>query len=287
MTVVALFAFIGSANAHRPVFKVAALGHGITLHYAQEGAGRPVVFVHGSLTDYRYWAPEVDAFSKHYRAIAYSRRYNVPNHNPAIAGYSAVTDADDLAAFIRALGLRHVEVIGHSYGALTALFLALRHPELIDKLVLTEPPAVSLLKGTPMYGDIQRRMVLPMQRAFRSGHREAGVAIFIDYVFGNPHAWDEMSEEDRESTMQDAHEWDVMMTRGTLFPQITPAQVRSIQVPTLILTGAKTYPFLNVIDGDLARLLPHGRQVFFAHSGHQMWYQQARDCREAVEAFLQ
>jgi pimeloyl-ACP methyl ester carboxylesterase len=100
-------------------FETVNIGNGIVLHYAEQGQGAPVLFVHGSLSDYSYWSDEVAAFSKRYRAIAYSRRYNYPNKNPARPGYSAITDSDDLAAFIRTMHLGKVYIIGHSYGALT------------------------------------------------------------------------------------------------------------------------------------------------------------------------
>jgi non-heme chloroperoxidase len=278
-----------------PTFGVVDIGEGITLHYAEAGTGTPVVFVHGSLSDYEYWKDQVGLFSRHYRAIAYSRRYNFPNTNPARPGYSAITDADDLAAFITKLGLGKVDVVGHSYGALTALFLARAHPELVRALVLAEPPAVSLLRTLPadesrrgkeMFADIQRRMVAPMQAAFRKGDRERGVETFIDYVFGDPAAWRKMSAASRADTMRDAHEWDVMMTSGTLFPTIEPEAIRRITVPVLLLSGAKSYPFIQTTDAELARLLPDNRHLVLSRSGHQMWYQQADDCRAAVEAFL-
>jgi pimeloyl-ACP methyl ester carboxylesterase len=212
------------------------LGHDITLHYIEQGSGVPVIFVHGSLSDSSYWRDQVVAFSKPYRAIAYSRRYNFPNRDPALPGYSAVTDADDLAAFIGAMHLGKVYIVGHSYGALTGLFLATRHPELIRALVLAEPPVVSLLRHLPskysqlgeaMYDDIYRRMVAPMQADFSQGDPDAGVGVFMDYVFNDPHAWANMSPGDHAETMKDAHEWDVMMTQGTLFPEIAPQEQRN------------------------------------------------------------
>jgi hypothetical protein len=44
----------------------------------ENGAVRTPVFVHGVLEDYRAWDSQMDPFSKHFRAIAYSRRYNFP-----------------------------------------------------------------------------------------------------------------------------------------------------------------------------------------------------------------
>src|SRR5579863_9841476 len=223
-----------SGKPGAPVFGAVDIGDGITLHYAEVGSGTPVVFVHGSISDLTYWKDQVNAFGSKYRAITYSRRYNYPNTNPSRPGYSAITDADDLAALIGKLHLGKVYIVGHSYGALTTLFLATRHPELIRAAVLAEPPAVSLLAHMPdeeaspgraIYTDIQEHMVDPMKRDFAAGNVDAGVGDFIDYVFAKPHAWADMSADDRTETLRDAHEWEVMMTSGTLFPEIDPETI--------------------------------------------------------------
>lgn len=286
---------VAQSNVAAPIIQAVEIGNGITLHYVDLGKGVPVIFVHGSLSDGGYWADQVGEFAKHYRAIAYSRRYNYPNTNPARAGYSAVVDAEDLAAFIGTLHLGRVVVIGHSYGALAALFLAAKHPELVRALVLAEPPAISLLAHLPgdktktgmaMFDDIERRMVMPMRQAFGRGDGDAGIRVFIDYVFNDPHAWDEMSKSARDEMLRDAHEWDVMMTTGTLFPNIAPRTIRKITTPTLLLSGAKSYPFLGLITGELARLLPNREVIVLPDAGHQMWYQAPDACRGDVEAFL-
>lgn len=278
-----------------PPMQTVAIGNGINLHYLDLGKGVPVIFVHGSLSDAGYWAGQLGEFAKRYRAIAYSRRYNYPNSNPDRSGYSAVVDAEDLAAFIGVLHLGKVVVIGHSYGALTALFLAAKHPELVRALVLAEPPAVSLLAympgdeaktGKAMFDDIQQRMVLPMQQEFGRGDRDAGIGIFIDYVFNDPHAWVQMPQSARDETLRDVHEWDVMLTTGTLFPEIAPDTIRKITTPSLLLSGAKSYPFLGLITEELARLLPNREVILLPNAGHQMWYQAPDVCRKDVEAFL-
>lgn len=95
----------GLANGDELTIRAVEIGRGITLHYVDEGKGTAVILVHGSQSDGRYWSDQVGAFAKRYRAVAYSRRYNYPNTNPERSGYSAVVDAEDLAAFIRALHL--------------------------------------------------------------------------------------------------------------------------------------------------------------------------------------
>ena len=73
---------VAQRTAAAPIIRAANIGHGITLHYVEKGTGVPVIFVHGSLSDGGYWADQIGPFEKHYRVIAYSRRYNYPNHNP-------------------------------------------------------------------------------------------------------------------------------------------------------------------------------------------------------------
>jgi len=299
LRVLALTVACISANAQVKgellALKTANVANRIKLHYVERGKGTPVVFVHGSLSDFTYWQDQLIPFAAKHRAIAYSRRYNFPNSNPTITGYSAIVDADDLASLIKRLGLGKVTVIGHSYGALTALFLATRHPELVRSLILAEAPAVSLLTrlpgddakvGNAMFADIQERMVAPMKAAFHKGDGDAGIRVFMAYVFNDPQAWDKMSGSARQETLRDAREWDVMMTRGTLFPNIEPDAIRGIKVPVLLLSGEKSYPILSLIDEELARLLRNNQRVIVRGAGHQMWFQQPERCRTVVEEFL-
>ncbi|MGZ4818235.1 MAG: alpha/beta fold hydrolase [Terriglobales bacterium] len=93
------------------------------------GSGRalPLVFVHGPLSDGGYWADQIGLLPSTIGQLRTADDTDYPNANPDRDGYSAVVDADNLAAFIRVLHLGKVGVVGHSYGALTALFLAARH----------------------------------------------------------------------------------------------------------------------------------------------------------------
>ena len=284
-----------SAKASQPSVQIAELPDGIRLHYVEMGAGSSIVFVHGSLSDYDYWSDQIGFFSKRYCALAYSRRYDYPNVNPPRPGYSAITDAEDLASLIGVLRLGKVVVVGHSYGGLVAFFLAAKHPDLVRALVLAEPPAIGLLQNLPgqeahsgeaMFDDIQRRMVAPMRRAFRRGETETGVADFIDYVFDDSSAWSKLSESSRTQTLRNAHEWEVMLPTGTLFPTLAPETVQNIRVPVLLLSGAKSYPFLRLITEELGRLLPNSGTVVLPNAGHQMWIQDPEICRRDVEHFL-
>ena len=286
---------IGQTRSAPPAIQQVQIGNGVELHYVELGKGEPVVFVHGSLSDGSFWNPQLGPFGEKYHAIAYSRRYNQPNLNKPLPGYSAVGDADDLAGLIKALHLGRVHVIGHSYGAYTALFLAVRHPELVRSLVIAEAPAVSLLSylpgeqaglGRATLADIRHGMEEPMVAAFRKGDQNAGVAAFINYLSNDPKGWEKWPEEARQDTLRNAHEWGVMLTEGELFPDLKPTAVQKIKAPTLLLSGDKTFEFLKLIDGELGRLIPNNRRVVLPGATHHLFYEQPEKCRSVIEEFL-
>jgi pimeloyl-ACP methyl ester carboxylesterase len=270
--------------------QVAYIRDGVRLCYVDTGIGAPVVFVHGALSDYRYWEGQVRAFGQAYRAIAYSRRYNWPNDNPARRGYSAALDAEDLAWFIDGLNIAPAHIVGHAEGALTALFLASRHPQLVRTVTLAEPPAISLLahlpgeraaEGVAMLKDVQAHMVAPMRAAFARHDTEGGVRAFLDYMTG-PGTWDAFSADGKAAMLKNAHEWEVTFAGGELFSEITPAQVARVSAPVLRLSGAKSPPFLGLIDQALYALLPQSQHIVFANADDQLWLEEAEACRRAV-----
>ncbi len=286
---------LAQTESGAPAIQQVQIGHGVVLHYVEMGKGEPIVFVHGSLSEGGFWNPQMGPFAEKYRVVAYSRRYNPPNENEPVVGYSAVTDADDLAHLIEKLRLGKVHVIGHSYGALTALFLAVRHPELVRSLVIAEAPAVSLLAylpgdesevGKQTLADIRERMVKPMKAAFSRGDRNGGVAAFIDYVSNDPKGWEKWPESARQEALKGAHEWDVMLTKGELFPELRPEDVKKIAAPTLLLSGDKTFEFLKLIDEELGRLIPKSRRVVLPGATHHLFYEQPEKCRSVIEEFL-
>ena len=161
--------------------------NGVLLHYIDQGQGPAVVFVHGGMEDLSAWELQFPPLAKHFRLIAYSRRYNYPNDNPLRSdNHSASIDADDLAALIRSLKLGRVRLVGHSYGAFISMFLALRHPDLVQSLVLSEPPIMSWLsasqEGKPLLDDFMQNMWLPCAKGFRDQQPEMAPAHYSRLV---------------------------------------------------------------------------------------------------------
>ena len=78
------------------------LVNGVDLHYVDQGTGTPVVFVHGSFSDLRFWEPQREAVARRYRFIALTQRYFGTTPWPDDGKhYADKTHAADLTAFLR------------------------------------------------------------------------------------------------------------------------------------------------------------------------------------------
>ncbi len=108
--------------------------------YVEAGKGAPVVLVHGTLSDYRYWGLQMAALGKAHRVIAVSLRRHYPERWDGIGtGDMAAEHIADLGAFIAALGAGPVHLLGHSRGGYVAFGAARRWPHLLQSLILADP----------------------------------------------------------------------------------------------------------------------------------------------------
>src|SRR5262245_60737904 len=115
LTASALFAVPALHSAQQtdkpPELKKVSVADGVELHYVERGRGIPVVFIGGTGAEYSVWGGYLGSFAVSYHAIAYSRRYNFPNSNKIQPNYSAMVDAEDLAALIKKLELGKAHIV--------------------------------------------------------------------------------------------------------------------------------------------------------------------------------
>ena len=248
--------------------------NGTELHYAEQGEGAPVIFVHGGLSDYRTWNPQLGPFSERYRAISYSRRGYYPNPWPE--GYSACSlleHVEDLAAFAAALHLPPAHIIGNSYGAYVSLVLAVEHPKLVRTLVLAEPPVHPLLPrlpgGSALFEEFMSRAWRPAGEAFARGDMEGGVRLFIEGAVGTGE-YGKLPEGVRNAMMKNAPEMAVS-TRTEFsmhMPDLTCEEVAEVRAPTLLLHGANSPRKYFLINDELARCIPDAEQAEIPDAAH-------------------
>lgn len=136
----------GDSGPDRRAVEIGDVTLGVDIH----GAGRPLLLVHGAGEDAGMLASQARSLAAAgYRVIAYDRRGTGRSGRRGWPGNGADQHADDAADLLRALGVDRATVLGVSSGAVVALALAARHPEMVDQVVAWEPPAAGVIPGGP------------------------------------------------------------------------------------------------------------------------------------------
>jgi pimeloyl-ACP methyl ester carboxylesterase len=145
----------------------------VTLEYEVVGEGEPVLFIHGSFI--------ADAFrplftepslAGNYRLVSYHRRGYAGSS--ALEGVLSIEDqASDCQGLLRHLGIARAHVVGHSFGGVIALQLALQAPQMVGTLALLEP-ALAVGDSGPNYRQSLRNA---SQR-----YKEVGAAVAVNEV---------------------------------------------------------------------------------------------------------
>lgn len=126
---------------------------GLKMYYEIHGNGEPLILVHGGVVGITMFGGNVEALAKGRKVIA----VELQGH-----GHTADIDrplsfealADDVAALVKYLKLQRVDVMGYSLGGGVALQVAIRHPEIIRKLVVVSAPC----KRQGMYPEVLAAM---------------------------------------------------------------------------------------------------------------------------------
>jgi len=260
------------------------------LSYMERGQGDPVIFVHGGLQDYRMWTEHLPKFASRYRVIAYSRRNHAPNEASPDGMPDGAADAhgEDLAAFVRALGLSRVRIVAHSSGAHAALFFAASSPDAVVSLVLNEPPATGLLRGVPNTTDMLKDWAsgqAAAREAVVAGNIKDGIPLFVNAV-GGPGAFDRRSEHDKKMNFDNAASFQADATTKRPRPVFTCDMAKAIKAPALLMTGERSPQFFHRIVDQLENCLPNRQRIVIAGSSHSVPSEQPRAFDDAALAFL-
>jgi pimeloyl-ACP methyl ester carboxylesterase len=209
--------------------------------YVEAGTDAPaVLLVHGSTSDYRSWQHQVRPFAAHFRTIAVSLRHCYPERWNGIGDdFTVERHADDLAAFIDRRRLGAVHLVGHSRGGCVALVLALRRPDVVRSLLLADPGGLDgLLPNSPEGARMAQetaQMFAQLRANLANGDRETAAREFVDALNG-PGTWSRRTPEQRQLVLDNIETGPACSQR----PSFTAAQIASLAIPVLVLTGARS-----------------------------------------------
>lgn len=119
----------------------AGLPNGIRLHYAQAGAGRPILFLHGFPEFWYAWKDQLLAFGEDHHAVAPDMRgFNLSSCPPEVAAYRPKLLVEDIQLLAQHLGWSRFTLVAHDWGGAVAWNFAARHSQLLDRLIILNAP---------------------------------------------------------------------------------------------------------------------------------------------------
>ncbi len=179
---------------------------------------------------------------------------------------------DRVADMARELLTEPVDLIGHSFGGIVALRLAVEHPEMVRTLTVLEPVMMAVAKAdNPQAEGIIRAEMAGFEEAMDRGDRETAARLFTgNYGDGRP--WESLSEESRKAITDRIH----MIREGQpavqqdLHHMVSGGKLEQIKAPSLIIDGGMGGPVMDSLCDGLARRIPNSTRVCIQNGGHMV-----------------
>lgn len=103
--------------------------NGLNMYYEEYGSGEPLILLHGGTVTSSMWQSQIPSFAQHFRVIALDSRGHGKTNNPT-GEFRYRLLADDVAAFVQAMGITKPLICGYSDGGQIALEIGMCYPNL-------------------------------------------------------------------------------------------------------------------------------------------------------------
>lgn len=252
----------------------------VELTFELHGAGGRIVFVHASpfVSWYRPLLEQLDG----YATLVYRRRLR----RQPDGRYRPLTVEEDAATCVRLLdhvGWSSAHVVGHSYGALVAMRLAVDDPDRVDSVALLEPAARGVSSSAAVAQALE-----PVVAAYRSGDTAGAVDGFLRHVCGEGYR-DTLEQVLPGATAEAVGEADLFFQAE--LPAVRdftfgPADAQRVRGPVLNVVGADSVPRF-VEGGELVQSwFPHAERLTVPDAGHLLMVQNAPAVARGLADFL-
>jgi pimeloyl-ACP methyl ester carboxylesterase len=222
----------------------------------RSGSGPPLLLVHGSTADHTRWRPVLPLLEPHATVYAVDRRGRGASGDAPV--YAVEREFCDLAAVVDDIG-SPVDVVAHSFGALCSLGAAL-HTTGMRRLVLYEPPVLQ-----PVRSAADDRMA----ELLAHGQRAGVVRTFFRDIVGTAESQLQliMTAPSWPSRVAAAH---TVVRERLIDPpyRFCPELYAGLGVPTLLIAGGDSPPFLQASTAAVAAAVPGAQVVVLEGEQH-------------------
>ncbi len=255
----------------------------ITINYEQQGSGEPLVLIPYLAADNACYAFQVADYAKRFTCISLDPRGAGETDKPD-GTYSMELFADDVAAFMQAIGVERAHVSGLSLGAATAMWVAGKHPQRVKSLSLHScwPKSDAYLKtvlggwqstakGLNSVTDMIIQGILPW-------------CFTPDFYSGNPEFMDQVVAFVRSRPKQPLDAF--IRQSNAVIAHDAAAQLSRIKAPTQITFGrhdqVTSLRFADALTGGIKG----SELLVFETCAHAPIYQSTAEFNEKTLAFL-
>jgi pimeloyl-ACP methyl ester carboxylesterase len=260
---------------------------GVSLHYEQEGLGRPVVLLHGFPTHSHIWRNIVPGLTYGYTLYSLDLMGSGLSEKPQNQTYSIDTHVSQVGKLIEEFHLDNAILVGHGVGAAVATVYAVRNPGKVRKLVVMNAPlypgysatGLGLLK-LPLVGGMFTNDWF-LQRTLRGGviKPEASMPDSVMDNYLQPYRDDPGA---RAALLKQVKELDL---DPVLEKEVVP-NLAKLQVPTLVVWGADD-PYVPLDLGKrLDAELPNNEFPVILRTAHYELEERPEEVRAIIKEFL-
>jgi len=238
---------------------------GCTNYYETDGAGRPLLLLHGLAADNASWFTVRRRLAEKFLLIMPDNRFSGRSKAAASAA-SARTLADDAAALLEHLGIKSAVVCGHSMGGYVAQDFALAHADKTDALILEDTAAKSSARNNALFAALALLLA-------QCGYSEAFWQMFFPWLL----AFDmyEKNPAGVDVSVRAAQGYPYLPTPENFARQAeliaafdSSMRLAAVKAPCLVLSGAQDVLITPPETIRLAEKIPGARFESIAGVGH-------------------
>jgi pimeloyl-ACP methyl ester carboxylesterase len=252
---------------------------GCHLHYDDTGEGTPVLLVHPSGATASTWGPAAGDLAGRGRVIAYDRRGYARTGGKPVR--SRVTHTADAASVLESLRCERAVVVGVSAGAMIAIDLAVRRPDLVRSVVAHEGPW-RMTRHVPTGSQIATFAAMGafVVRGRYGDAAEALLRAAYTYRDGGS-AWDAFPAESRRVARENARATlvDFVASIGS-YP--SARDLATIEVPVLCTYGERSPGFMPRLVRSLAAAIPTATTHEVAGAAHAVAFDARSEFVEVI-----
>lgn len=256
------------------------------IFYLREGAGDPVILLHGITTYSFIWRKIIPLLAKHYDTIAPDLLGCGGSDKPLDEDYSIKNQSEIVAGFIKKLKLNRVHLIAHDIGGGIAQILAVNYPELIKDVTVINTVAYDFWPVQPIVA-----MRIPVLRQLAMATLEFGAFKFMVNrgLFNKKVLTDELMElfwEPMKTPLgRKAFLHFAKCLNNKQLVEIED-KIHSITMPFLIIRGDQDVYLSSEISGKLHQNIKGSKLIKIPNAGHYMMEELPEEIANTLMQFL-